>query len=574
MLEDHRRPFGHRPKAIKTLLQIMRSPYQQENKKLFNYNDDANGQFKHREKAVKNDMKKLRKSVCLEKLEYALKCEDPRSNCVIFTVPEKDRTDYGGQMKSFPHFNFCKLWRFPSLETHHQLRPVSHCDQPFNKSLRMTQFCINPYHYELIEKPKNHRVLVPKLYPNAEFETFQQPPIDLTFNAILECGIPNATLSYEETLKLEQRSPTYCNKRCSIPNINGGDVSHLQSPKNPSSVNSFFSADLSEQGNNVSSPMSSELSEDMEVDMEHSAMSFNDFDASSPEQIYEQFTKAEGQLQLSRQYPHGNNAHNHKRSHTGGSQGSDDTSISSVTASSSMMSPTFISTAANNVDTELPGTSLTPNTCSPSIDISIVEYMEQPFWCTITYYEMNKRVGDIFHVSKSSIVIDAGFSPTDEDRLCLGQLVNHDRTQTVNSVLKSIGNGARIYNIGGEIYCECLSAHAAVFIQSPSTSAQLGWNAATVVRIPAYCNLKVFSLTEFEKRLKKTVQEGYRATYELMRFCTIRMSFANGWGHEHQRQDLTNVPCWIEIHITGPLDWLDRVMSRMGVPQAICSSTS
>lgn len=52
MLEDHRRPFGHRPKAIKTLLQIMRSPYQQENKKLFNYNDDANGQFKHREKVA------------------------------------------------------------------------------------------------------------------------------------------------------------------------------------------------------------------------------------------------------------------------------------------------------------------------------------------------------------------------------------------------------------------------------------------------------------------------------------------------------------------------------------------
>ena len=60
-------------------------------------------------------------------------------------------------------------------------------------------------------------------------------------------------------------------------------------------------------------------------------------------------------------------------------------------------------------------------------------------WCTITYFEMNHRVGETSGFFCPSVKIDGFTEPFDASRLCLGRLSNVNRTHTIEMVRRNIG---------------------------------------------------------------------------------------------------------------------------------------
>ncbi|XP_055348918.1 mothers against decapentaplegic homolog 3-like isoform X2 [Paramacrobiotus metropolitanus] len=213
---------------------------------------------------------------------------------------------------------------------------------------------------------------------------------------------------------------------------------------------------------------------------------------------------------------------------------------------------------------------------SPDVDPADgepVAFVEPAFWCSVNYYELDARVGEAFHASLPSVTIDGFTDPSNAERFCLGALSNIKRDPVVKFTRRYIGKGVRLYTIGGDVYAECLG-ECAVFVQSASYNQRNGLHPATVCGIAPGWTLKIFSNQEFAAVLTRAAAQGFEAVYELAKMCTIRMSFVKGWGDQYRRQTVHASPCWIEIHVNGPLLWLDQVLKLMDSPGIPCSSNT
>ncbi|XP_043286891.1 protein mothers against dpp-like [Venturia canescens] len=118
------------------------------------------------ERAVDSLVKKLKKRKgALEELERALSCPTTVTRCI--TIPRSlDGRLQVSHRKGLPHVIYCRVWRWPDLQSQHELRPLDVCQHPF--SAKHEEVCINPYHYKRVETAILPPVLVPR---NIEFPT-------------------------------------------------------------------------------------------------------------------------------------------------------------------------------------------------------------------------------------------------------------------------------------------------------------------------------------------------------------------------------------------------------------------
>jgi len=92
------------------------------------------------EKAVDALVKKLKKKKgALEALEKALSLHSPQTECV--TIPRSlDGRLQVSHRKGLPHVIYCRVWRWPDLQSHHELKPLECCSFPFDA--KQKEVCI------------------------------------------------------------------------------------------------------------------------------------------------------------------------------------------------------------------------------------------------------------------------------------------------------------------------------------------------------------------------------------------------------------------------------------------------
>lgn len=194
---------------------------------------------------------------------------------------------------------------------------------------------------------------------------------------------------------------------------------------------------------------------------------------------------------------------------------------------------------------------------------------EQDYWCSISYYEFNERVGEVWHAPKEmhSVFIDGFTQPSDGsssgNRFSLGLLTNINRKPESDSARRYIGRGCTVYTDNNDSVFLYNMSESSIFVQSPICNLQHSWHPATVVKIPPQGCIEIFSNTKYEETLCSKINSGYEETFFYTYVCKIRISFVKGWGAQYRRQTVTACPCWVELRLNKPLGVLDAALKTI-----------
>uniref|UniRef100_A0A7E4V1D6 Mothers against decapentaplegic homolog n=1 Tax=Panagrellus redivivus TaxID=6233 RepID=A0A7E4V1D6_PANRE len=412
-------------------------------------------------RAVETLVKKLRKkngvNGTVEDLKHALENPVQASKCV--TIPRSiDGRLQVSHRKGLPHVIYCQLWRWPNVQSHHELRAIPTCHFPYDKGSE--QICINPYHYTRVEQHMGPMILsAPSSYYNR--------------GSPLGGGVSPSSSGSESEYSMNPMSYNMAIPPGSM--LNQGGLGSLGYRGSPEGVGSSY--------------------------------------------MYHRLTGS--------------------------------------------ISPSALSDDAEDVTRKLSCSSV--QTIPP--ELRITDTVDSNVWCTISYYELNSRIGEPFKVSGSEVTVDGFTDPnTGSNRICLGLLSNVNRNHLTEKTRCHIGRGVKFVCDENAVTVTNLS-QTNFFVQSSNANIRDKRLRATVCRVVSDEKMVVFDFNYFNKMLE--IAKDYESAYELHKMCFIRMSFVKGWGQHYNRQEVTSTPCWIEMQLHRPLTEVDRVITRVSPSDAI-----
>lgn len=143
-----------------------------------------------RSKALEVLVKKVTRAGQNQNLKLSLHAKRENTPCVTLDRSKDGRLQVMHR-KMLPHVMYCRIFRWPDLQSQHELRSIPTCNWPAHQR-EMTEICVNPYHYLRVEHSNFPPVVTPR---NNEFTNAVASPQ------------PHSPMSTESNYSSQQQSP-------------------------------------------------------------------------------------------------------------------------------------------------------------------------------------------------------------------------------------------------------------------------------------------------------------------------------------------------------------------------------